>query len=144
MHLDGEGYATIIDELNAHGYITKEGNHFGKNSIFGILKNEKYIGVYTYNRSASKDDYGKRNGHAYKDDGEVIRVEDAVPVIISKEDFERAQEIMLNRKHKQARYKAKETYLLSGKMICGECGSSFCGNSRKERPGHRAYVSYMC
>lgn len=29
-------------------------------------------------------------------------------------------------------------------IICGECGSSFCGNARKEQPNHRAYVSYMC
>ena len=29
-------------------------------------------------------------------------------------------------------------------MVCGECGSSYCGNARKERPQHRAYVSYNC
>ena len=36
------------------------------------------------------------------------------------------------------------TYLLSGKIICGVCGSSYGGNSRKERPDHKAYIGYRC
>jgi len=144
MTMDGDGYATIIDALNYRGYLTKEGHPFGKNSIFSILKNPKYAGVYTYNRSTSKDVYGRRNGHAYKNDEDIIRIEGAVPALVSAEDFDHVQEIMLRRKHKQARFRAKETYLLSGKMVCGECGSSYCGNARKERPQHRAYVSYNC
>ena len=34
-----------IDKLNDLGYKTKRGNKFGKNSLHGILSNEKYTGV---------------------------------------------------------------------------------------------------
>lgn len=45
MFADGYGYSEIIDRLNAHGYKTKRGKMFGKNSLYEILSNEKYTGV---------------------------------------------------------------------------------------------------
>lgn len=142
MHLKGYGYSPIIEKLRAMHLKTGTGKDFGKNSLFSILTNEKYTGVYIYNKSASKDSRHKRNGHKYKPDEKIIRIPGGVPQIISKEDFDKAQEIIQNRKHKSASYRAKETYLLSGKIICGECGSAYCGNSRVSN-GHK-YVSYNC
>lgn len=46
------------------------------------------------------------------------------------------------RKHKAAANKAKVDYLLSGKIICGECGSTYAGNARRAK-GY-TYVSYSC
>ena len=46
MYLDGEGYSSIINTLNYKGFKTKKGNTFGKNSLYEILRNEKYTGVY--------------------------------------------------------------------------------------------------
>ena len=40
--------------------------------------------------------------------------------------------------------KAIETYLLSGKVQCGVCGSSFNGNRKRSRPDHPLYVQYRC
>lgn len=45
MYADGHGYGRIIDELNSRGHRTQNGNHFGKNSLHEILRNEKYRGV---------------------------------------------------------------------------------------------------
>ncbi len=142
MHLEGYGYTEIINKLKSMNLKTKAGIDFGKNSLYSILTNEKYTGVYVYNKSASKDMNNKRNGHKYKSDDEIIRIPNGVPQIISKEDFAKAQEIMKNRKNKSATYRAKETYLLSGKIVCGECGSMYCGNSRVSKG--RQYVSYNC
>lgn len=142
--LDGNSYPKIADALNKQGITTSKGNVFGKNSLHEILINEKYTGVYIYNKSASKDRNNKRNGHRYKSDDEIIRVENGVPQIVSKEDFVKVQEIIRNRKKNCASNKAKETYLLSGKIFCGICGSTYGGNSRKARPDHKAYVGYRC
>ena len=46
LYLEDVGYARIVDELNSRGYTTRRGQPFGKNSIYDILRNEKYTGVY--------------------------------------------------------------------------------------------------
>ena len=54
MFADGYGYSEIIERLNAHGYKTKRGKMFGKNSLYEILSNEKYTGVFVFNKAAAK------------------------------------------------------------------------------------------
>lgn len=44
----GHSYDEIISELNAKKYYTKNGNTFKRNSLYSILTNEKYSGVYVY------------------------------------------------------------------------------------------------
>ena len=144
MYLDGMTYGQIIDTLNNRGFTTKWGEQFGKNSLHSILKNPKYTGVYTYSRSAPKDIDGKRNGHAYKDDSEIIKVEGALPALISQEDFDRVQECMTRRKRNAASHRAKRTYLLSGKVMCGSCSTAYVGNCRPARSNHPEYISYRC
>ena len=144
MYLDGNSYQEIIDALNERGFTTKLGEPFKSTSLHGILKNPKYTGVFTYSRSSSKDANGKRNGHKYKNDDEIIKVEGAVPVLINQEDFDKVQKKMGLRKQKAAKHRAKHTYLLSGKIICGECGAAYTGNCRVARPDHPEYISYRC
>ena len=144
MYLANEGYTAIINELNRKGYRTKKGVPFGKNSLYEILRNEKYSGIYTYNKSSSKNSDGHFNHHKNKEDAEIIRIDGGVPAIVSKEDFEKVQVKMSERRRKNASYKAKQEYLLSGKIICGECGSTYAGNSRKPNATHPLYVSYRC
>ena len=143
MTIDGSTRGEIIKELNERGYKTKLGTAFRPNSIYSILTNEKYTGIYIYNRSAKKDVFGKRNGHAYKDESEIIRIEGGMPEIISKDDFQRVQEILKMRKQKPGANKAKENYLLTGIIKCGCCGRPYQGNRRvrKDKP---LYVSYRC
>lgn len=144
MYLDGYGYSSIIDELNRRSFTTKRGKPFGKNSLYEVLRNEKYTGVYIYNKCVPVGNDGKWNRHQTRSEEEIIRIEDGIPQIISKEDFKRVQEKMAERKHKSATYKAKQEYLLSGKIRCGHCGSIYCGNSRKATKKNPLYISYNC
>ena len=144
LYLDGYGYKKMIPFLNQKGYKTKRGNLFGKNSIHELLKNEKYAGTYVFNRTASKDAFGVRNGHQDKDDDSIIRIEDGVPAIISMEDFQKAQARMASNKRQPGFYKAKEIYLLSGLIFCGECGHAMQGNHRPEYKNRPKYVTYRC
>ena len=143
MYVKGYSYSNIIDELNDLGYKTKRGNKFGKNSLHGILSNEKYTGVYVFNKTQRKGVDGKRNGHKQKSEDEIIKVEGGMPQIIDKEIFNQVQEMMQKRKKAPGSNKATTTYLLTGMIKCGECGHAMQGNKRKDSYGND-YISYRC
>jgi site-specific DNA recombinase len=138
MYADGKGYTDIINTLS--DYRTKAGNRFGKNSIADILRNEKYHGVYTYNRTGVMPN-GKRNNHATKDPDDIIRIPGGIPQIVSDDTWDRVQERLHDNK-RNASNRAKVTYLLSGKLICGECGVKFVARSTKHVD--REYRYYIC
>lgn len=128
MYVNQEkGYLTIADELNSYGYKTKFGRSFGKNSIREILRNKKYVGIYEYNKTPSRDKNGSRNSHHSKDESDIVVVYDAIPPIIDKEIFDKAQKRIKSRKDKVTN-QAIEPYLISGLLYCGNCGSAFSGH----------------
>lgn len=143
MFADGHGYMAIINYLNEHGYKTKRGQIFGKNSLYEILRNEKYTGVFVFNKAASKVD-GKRNNHACKSSDNTIRIENGCPQIISKELFAKVQRIKAANKRNTGRYHSKEFYLLTGKIFCGICGKRMQGNLRFSGRSKTRLVTYRC
>lgn len=143
--LSGMNYSQIIEELNRRGVRTRRGREFGRNSLHEILRNEKYTGVYIYRRSALPDKFGKRNNHADRSRNDIIRIEGGVPQIISREVFDAVQAIMDKRKMEPyIRSDAKEVYLLSGKVFCGLCGNSYCGNRMHGGRNKSLYITYRC
>lgn len=144
MYLEGYSYTEIIDTLNTKGYRTRRGIPFAKNSLYAILRNERYTGVYIYVKDSTKNPKGKYVRHGEYDPDAVIRIPGGIPAIISEDDFHRVQAKMKERQHKAAKFSAKQEYFLSGKIYCGECGSPYAGNSRKPRPDHPLYISYKC
>lgn len=144
MYLEGYSYTEIIDTLNTKGYRTRRGIPFAKNSLYAILRNERYTGVYIYVKDSTKNPKGKYVRHGEYDPDAVIRIPGGIPAIISEEEFNLVQAKMKERQHKAAKFSAKQEYLLSGKIYCGECGSPYAGNSRKPRPDHPLYISYKC
>lgn len=136
MTADGFGYGAIVDKLNLLGYKTKKGQPFGKNSIYEIIRNEKYKGVYVFNKRASK-----HNNHAFKPDEEVVRIEGGCPAIVPKELWERANAV---RRASRSHYtNAKRTYLLTGLLYC-ECGGKLHGNVRQHKKRGLEYTTYRC
>lgn len=143
MYADGHGYSAIIDYLNEHGYTTKRGQLFGKNSLYEILNNEKYTGVFVFNRAAAKSN-SKRNNHAYKTNENIIRVPDGCPAIISKTLFEKVQRVKAKNRRNTGRYHGKEFYLLTGKVFCGVCGKRIQGNLRFSGERKNRLCTYRC
>lgn len=139
LYLSGCGYGEITQTLNAKGWKTKRGDLFGRNSIYEILHNEKYTGVYTFDKIESKTPGGTSNRRKIKK--EYIRIEGGCPQIISKNDFEAVQRKMKANQH-VPKGTAVENYLLSGKLYCGECGARLCGERHKVRDTHYSY--YVC
>lgn len=142
LHNKGLGFTKIIEALNSQGFTTKLGNKFGKNSLHDIIRNKKYCGYYVYNRRESEI-YGKGNSHKNKSADEIVEEKGAAPAIISEEVFNKAQELMNNRKIKSGAYSAKRVYLLSGKVICGHCGCNMTGNAKYNGKGLLT-VTYSC
>ncbi|MDD7295606.1 MAG: recombinase family protein [Oscillospiraceae bacterium] len=144
MFADGYGYSKIAETLNNLGYQPKRGGMFGKNSLYEILSNEKYTGVYVFNKSASKNSDGKRNGHSSKSLNEIVRVEGGCPQIISKSLFQQVQRKKAANKRNAGRYHSKEFYLLTGKVVCGVCGKRMTGNVRYSGRNKTRLATYRC
>lgn len=143
MYADGYSYPEIISLLNANNWKTKAGRPFGKNSLHDILKNERYAGVYTFNKAAARSPVDRsRNMHKYKDANNIIRIDGGVPAIIDKLTFERVQKRMEQNRKMAGRNKSKREYLLSGKVYCGLCGCSMTGETRTTRSSEYGY--YIC
>lgn len=142
MYLQDAGYAAIIDELNRGGYTTRRGRPFGKNSIYEILRNEKYTGVYIWNKLAPADPDGHVSRRRLKPRSEWVYVENGMPRIIDPEDFRRAQAEMEKRRHKSGQARAKVFYLLSGLVYCGGCGGAMGGEVRRYKSHGNMPVEY--
>ena len=141
MFADGYGYSEIIDRLNTHGYKTKRGKMFGKNSLYEILSNEKYTGVFVFNKAAARAD-GKRNNHAQKDN--YIHIDGGCPAIIGKKLFAQVQQIKAKNKRNAGRYHSKEFYLLTGKLVCDVCEKRMIGNLRFSGRNKTRLATYRC
>jgi len=89
---NGCSYVQTAKLLNEKGYRTKQGKPFTKNSFDLILSQEKYIGVFTWNKTRQRKSNDTRNSHAQKLEDEQIRVENAIPAIIDRDLFDRVQQ----------------------------------------------------
>lgn len=121
MKIKGIGYAEIIKELRMRAIKTKFGNDYSKNSLHDILKNDKYIGVYSYNKTVGRRMLRK---NTRTKSNECIVIENAIPKIISDEKFYAVQEIM--KKARRGCNSAKEVYPLTGLVVC-KCGAAMNG-----------------
>ena len=144
MYSKGYGYSPILEELHQQGRLTKHGQIFRKNSLYSILTNPKYQGLYVFNRSSAKSITGTRNNHLYKNYEDIIAIEGGCPQIVDKETYDKVQERITENQHKGGKYVAKENYLLSGKVYCKECGRAMCGNARHSGRNKDYYVTYRC
>ncbi len=120
MYINNHTYKEICSELNLRGYKTKKNREFGLNSIHDILVNEKYKGTYFFG-------YGSKSKKRGQPLETMIKKENAFPAIIDSQTFDLVQLKMKGRKHMGGTYKAKQVYLLSGLIKCGNCGSTYAG-----------------
>ena len=102
----GTSKVEIVKMLNELGYRTNKGKKFCKNSINNYFTNKKYIGYYKNAFVESSTYY---------------------PAIISVDLFEQVQE-KLNHNQRYGR-KSKETFILCGKLYCGNCCAKMIGTS---------------
>ena len=138
----GWGYYPSINDLTCLGDRTNYGKPVGKNSLFELLRNEKYIGIYTFNRAAKRKRDGARNYHATKDPSEIIRIPGGCPALIDRETFDKVQQIMVQNRKMNLQQHGQKVYHLSGKLFCANCGARMYGNCKTVRGEANFY--YVC
>lgn len=122
MYAAGHSVTEIVAHLNELGLRTLRGGKFTHNSLHTILKNEKYIGYYTYKGS---------------------KVEGGVPRIIDDELFYKVQEMLKINKRAPAHRWSRADYILTDKLYCGKCNSAMIGESGTGKTGVK-YNYYIC
>lgn len=143
MYSEGAGYKRILRYLNEMCFMTKTGKEFSSSSLNNILKNEKYTGVYIFNRKHEKDCLGNRKPQL-NDEEDIIKIEGGMPQIITKEMFNMVREKMQLNKEKVNANSKNEAFLLSGKIRCGVCGAPMTGNTKWCNDGKKRYSTYRC
>lgn len=122
------GYSAkqIVDHLYSQGIKDREGRHFQTSKIWRMIKNDIYIGTYSYNKKYN--------------DKTTVKIEQNHEAIISQDLWNKTVERAKQKKSKpRARKMDKPKYILTGLMKCGCCGHSFCGKG-----GNKLYRYYKC
>lgn len=128
---DRKGFTKLIEEMAAAGVRGKRGKPIKYPQIYEILRNEKYTGLYVYSPTEAENRADRRT----KPDA--IKIENALPVIISKAQFMEVQKIM-DERNQTGR---KANYMCSGLVYC-RCGAKMHGMTSK-RKGHE-YPYFYC
>ncbi len=129
LYVDGMGFRGIVKELTRLGIFNQNGNEFSETTLKRMIRNEKYKGVLISNKR-HKDFDTKKVSDVPKD--QWIVKEGAVPEIVSTEIWEKANEILANKrqvykdgdKEKIAGH-FKGGYCYSGKIKCEACGETY-------------------
>lgn len=141
MYAAGYSYADIIENLR--GALGKRGKPFGKTSLYSILRNDRYTGLYTWNRRNVKK-LGKWAGGT--PNSNIVQLENKIPQIISRDLFDAVQDRLKKNNYRTSSNptnpkKANRTYLLSGYMQCELCGCNYIGHTTHSH-GYKNYYYY--
>lgn len=119
---DRAGAATIAAELNADEVRTRTGRRFSAPAVLCILRNRGYLGEVSFRDVLHQPD------------------ESLIDPVL----FEKAQALLAERGEAYDRRmrEAHPEYLLTGLIVCGQCGRNYVGVSAAGR-GHR-YRYYAC
>lgn len=149
LYIEGKGYKKICDILNERGYMTPSQHvkeqHAGLGKVFRnavsekwqthniqrIIQNDLYIGTLRTHKKQNRRIKGKQEKVPKE---KQFAFENHHGPIISREDFELAQQINLKRKYANYKGKAKYDYLFSSFVFCGECGFAATGRNIKRSP----------
>lgn len=141
---EGKGTYTIARELREAGIETSTHMKNWTNTvILRALRNEKYCGDLIQKKTYTPD-YLSHDKKYNRGEEEFVVLRDHHEPIISREIFERTQR-ELERRSPSPEQKAKHSnrYCLSGKIVCGGCGSRFVSRAKKRQDGSQ-YKAWRC
>jgi site-specific DNA recombinase len=121
------GFTKLANKLN-HLNIDNRGVFWSDQKIRYIIKNPLYIGRMRYNFRLNKENY--------------FEVDDAVPPIIDKDIFEKANLLLERRSHSHPK-SATSRFIFSGTLKCSRCGGSLSGHQSQSKRGEKKYISYQ-
>jgi site-specific DNA recombinase len=129
----------VCRRLNQEGIVTAKGKpHWGRTSVWNILKNPAYQGTAIYGRrrigerrprlrpGRGRPEHPKHAVSMYETvPEEWLRI--AVPALVSPELFEVVQERLAENRQRHRASLTGARYLLQGMLVCKGCGYALCG-----------------
>lgn len=119
QYANGVYVRTIVEELQSQG-LSKNGKPFPINTVYHILKSEKYIGKYSKNNQSYDNMY---------------------PRIIDDETFEKVRK--KTKSNLCGKRSIKSIYLFKNKLKCGYCGQPISAETGTARDGTKRNY-YKC
>lgn len=143
MAINGMGSYVIAKELNKRGIRTKKNGKWGSSTVKGLLHNEKYTGDVIFQKIYTDDNFNRHNNYGEKN---MYLCKNHHEAIVSHEIFEQAAASMEQRAKEKSiesgHEKYQNRYAFSGKIICGDCGSTFKRRQHYKPSGN--YVAWAC
>ena len=124
--LQGSSTGQIAKKLNNEHIPTQRSHHWWSSTIINILRNINYTGDMLCQKPYRDDQY-----HRHFNQGELAQylIEEHHPALVSHRDFKKVQELLKQNAHQRniesGSHKYQQHYLLSGKIICNHCSSTF-------------------
>ena len=118
----GETGKSIADNMIARGIRTKRGHYLNDKCIYKMIENTKYVGKVKHGDTVYTNIY---------------------PAIVDEITWQKVQAIRNSNKHSPGSKKERYDYLLSGKLVCGDCKQFMVGVTSTNRWG-TVYKYYTC
>lgn len=131
LYAEGLGFKAIMNRLNHSGFVTKEGNAFGINTVRQILKNVVYIGKIRFCDPEKQFEEFAQGEH-----------EPIIPLPLWVEVHRRLRENS-GRPKKQVPH----DFILASLLRCPACGSGMVGGyttATRKNGSFKRYVYYVC
>lgn len=126
--------------LNNHHVKSKRGGEWSSKLVHDIIRNPFYIGTYRYNLRES-------GRGPLKPESEWIVKENNHPAIITKEQFDRCNQIMDNNGFSRDVSEVRKTnhvHTFAGKLVCATCGANMIASKDRVRANGFRPSNYNC
>lgn len=122
------------------GYRNLNGNKIAHTTMSNMISNPKYKGYYVGNKVKIIDMFTKKQQFLPPEDWVMFKDEtgEIVPAIVSEELWDKANEVLARRSTdvKKRQGKCNHGNLLTGKLICTHCGTTYYRRDAKDRKGN--------
>ena len=141
--LSGKSSTAIAKALNEQGIPSKRGGKWNATTIRSMIANEKYTGDCLFQKTYTDGQFNRHTNHGERNQYMAHGHHEA---IVSHEDAEAARAMIsqhAKEKGLQTRTgKYHNRYAFTGKIICGECGSTF--KRRIHYCSGSQYTAWVC
>lgn len=139
-----KGGMILSKELNEKGIPTQQGHLWSSDKITRIIKNRIYTGTAVVHQTY-KDDVTSTE-RKRRDESEFIIIPNAVPHIVSDEQYEEMRTVRLSRINNGGKKRGRKvtyTDVYFQKIKCGVCGKGFKKHTTTGS-GKNKKINYMC
>jgi site-specific DNA recombinase len=137
------GTRAIAVKLTSDGVRTHSGGLvWNPATVRKILRNEKYCGDLVQRKTVTTN-YLTHQKKQNKGEAELIIIREHHEAIISRQDWDRVQSELKRRSPQKSGQSHGSKYMLSGKIICGNCKRPYVCRTRKNSGGD-SYRTWRC